>query len=140
MRVIPLAPLFFLAVLTGCSGNRRVEAWVESRDPSGRIVPGATVEVDGQEVGLTDERGLYKVKIDRKVGERVRLSVFREAGAGSAESIWQIVFTVGTNGHPVESQEGWLTAVLQPGGAGGAPPAGGRREPEGRPSPDEGAH
>src|SRR5574341_221183 len=76
--------------------GRSVRAWIETRDPQGAIVAGATVNVDGQALGVTDQRGLFRLKIRRSVGTKVALVV--ESARG--DSVWVGSFVVGTNGEP----------------------------------------
>jgi len=102
--------LLLLLLVAGCQPQgRSVRAWIESRDPDGRIVAGASVHVDGQPAGMTDQRGLFRLKIRRRVGSSVNLVVQNPTG------MWVGTFTVGTNGEPVEHDGGRITAVL-PGG------------------------
>jgi hypothetical protein len=107
----PLTLLLALSFVACRPTGRSVRAWIESRDPAGQIVAGATVDVDGQPFGLTDQRGLFRLKIRRSVGTRVALEVHEERAGGFA---WSGSFTVGTDGQPVESPGGRIVAVLGP--------------------------
>lgn len=101
--------LLLLFLIAGCQPQgRSVRAWVESRDPDGQIVAGASVLVDGQPAGMTDQRGLFRLKIRRRVGAKVTLVVQRERD----DTTWIGGFTVGTNGAPVEHTGGRIIAVL----------------------------
>lgn len=127
-----LLPLFVLLSFVACRPTgRSVRAWIESRDPAGQIVAGATVDVDGQPLGLTDQRGLFRLKIRRSVGTRVELGVHEERAGGFA---WSGSFTVGTDGQPVESPGGRIVAVLGPSRAptpsppGAVPPSAGSEQ------------
>lgn len=88
-----------------------MRAWVEARDESGRSVAGATVAIDGRLVGITDHRGLFRVKIRRRVGTPVSLTVVEEQ---SPVRTWSGTFTVGTNGGPAGNPGGRILAVLLP--------------------------
>lgn len=103
--------LLALAFAAGCRApGRSVRAWVEARDESGHSVAGATVAVDGRLVGITDHRGLFRVKIRRRVGTPVALMVVEEA---SPVRSWTGSFTVGTNGGPAGNPSGRILAVLR---------------------------
>ena len=93
--------------------DRSVRAWIESRDTAGAIVAGARVEIDGQPSGLTDARGLYRVKIRRRVGEKIQLHVSEE---GPELREWSGFFTVSSAGTPSETRGGRVIAVLVHGG------------------------
>ncbi len=110
MLVFPRIVLLVLLAFTACQPQgRSVRAWIESRDPDGRIVAGASVYVDGQPAGMTDQRGLFRLKIRRRVGSTVNLVVQRDSG----ESLtWTGSFTVSTSGMPVEHAGGRIVAVL----------------------------
>lgn len=100
-------------ILLACNPvDRSVRAWIESRDAKGSIIAGATVEIDGQAVGLTDRRGLYRVKIRRRVGDKVALHLYED---GAPTRSWQGAFTVNSAGSPAETQGGRVIAVLVPG-------------------------
>ena len=82
MRIV-LGLILAIGFIAGCNPvDRSVRAWIESRDPKGNIVAGCTVEIDGQAVGMTDGRGLYRVKIRRRARTpRTRRGVRRARSA-----------------------------------------------------------
>lgn len=99
---------------SGCQPTgRSVRAWIESRTPEGNIVAGATVTIDGQPLGMTDQRGLFRLKIRRNVGTRVAVSIVDETP--DPDTAWTGGFTVGTDGMPVEFAGGRIVAVLDHG-------------------------
>ncbi len=109
-----VATLLSFALALACQPKgRSVRAWIESRDRNGAIVAGATVEVDGVPLGLTDARGLYRLKIRRRVGDVVRLTLYDERAGLPPSGAWSGAFTVGTNGAPVEFAGGRIVARVQ---------------------------
>lgn len=110
-RLAFLCALTCALVSSGCeTTGRSVRAWIESRTPDGAIIAGATVTVDGQPLGLTDQRGLFRLKIRRNVGSRVAVSILDETP--EPDTLWSGTFTVGTDGMPVEFAGGRIIAVL----------------------------
>lgn len=112
-----LAYAVLAILLTGCTVDRSVRAWIESRAPDGTIVAGALVEIDGQPAGMTDARGLYHVKIRRRVGEKVLLRVSEIVTGHERARDWAGAFTVSSAGMPVETDGGRIVAVLRPEGS-----------------------
>jgi hypothetical protein len=111
--------LLIALVMAACNPvDRSVRAWIESRDAKGSIIAGATVEIDGQEVGMTDQRGLYRVKIRRRVGEKVSLKLYDAAPRqGAPTRAWTGAFTVNSAGNPSETDGGRVVAILSADGA-----------------------
>lgn len=110
-RLVLLCATLAALASGGCeTTGRSVRAWIESRTPDGAIVAGATVTVDGQPLGMTDQRGLFRLKIRRNVGSRVAVSILDEAT--DPDTQWSGTFTVGTDGMPVEFAGGRIVAVL----------------------------
>ena len=88
-----------------------MRTWIEARDAAGETVAGATVTVDGRPLGMTDHRGLFKVKLRRRVGTVVRLTVFDE----DPPQFWTGAFVVGTHGGPAGSTSDRLVVELTAG-------------------------
>lgn len=110
-RLVSLLAVGCGVLASGCQPTgRSVRAWIESRTADGNIVAGATVTIDGQPLGMTDQRGLFRLKIRRSVGTRVAVSILDETPDPDTE--WIGSFTVGTNGMPVEFAGGRIIAVL----------------------------
>lgn len=90
--------------------GRSVRTWIEARDPDGETVAGAEVSVDGRPLGITDHRGMFRVKVRRHVGSSVGVVVADDEPA----QFWTGAFTVGTNGGAAGAGDR-LVVVLQPG-------------------------
>ena len=109
VRVIA-AVLLLGAATSGCNTpGRSVRAWIETREADGDIVAGATVTVDGRPLGLTDQRGLYRLKIRRRVGAEVSLLISDERDPART---WSGTFTVGTDGGPQGHPGGRIRVVV----------------------------
>lgn len=123
MTLRAAAALLLLAVLPACNTRgRSVRTWIEVHDPAGRTVPGAAVVIDGRPLGITDHRGMFRVKIRRHVGSPVAVRVVDE---GEPAQFLEFSFTVGTNGGPAGLASDRLVVTLSPGrpssGFGAAP-------------------
>lgn len=90
-----------------------MRTWIEARDAAGETVAGATVTVDGRPLGMTDHRGLFRVKVRRRVGTVVGLTVVDE----EPPQFWVGAFVVGTHGGPAGSSRDRLIVQLAPGSA-----------------------
>jgi hypothetical protein len=104
-----------LAVSACNQEDRSVRAWIETRDPQGKIVSGVLVEIDGKAAGATDERGIYQVIIRRPVGFQVQLHLTEEASQRNPQRVWNGSFTVNSAGVPTETSGGRLIATMLPG-------------------------
>jgi len=84
------------ALIAACEtpSGRSVRTWIEARDARGETVAGAEVSVDGRPLGITDHRGMFRVKVRRHIGTDVGVAVVDEEPA----QWWSGAFTVGTNG------------------------------------------
>jgi hypothetical protein len=88
-------------LLAACSGQQ-VELEIKAR-MDGQPAPGATVVVDGKELGLTDSAGVLVKPIPRSAGAEVEVLVSREL-AGHRITPWKTTFLVklGKDGKVVE--------------------------------------
>lgn len=101
-----------LLLAAGCdTPGRSVRTWLEVHDRDGRTVAGAAVTIDGRPLGITDHRGMFRVKIRRHTGDDVAVRVVDEEPA----QFWEGTFTVGTHGGPAGVTSDRLIVVLQPG-------------------------
>src|SRR5882724_2947687 len=78
-------------LLAACSGQQ-VELEIKAR-MDGQPAPGATVVVDGKELGLTDSAGVLVKPIPRSAGAEVEVLVSREL-AGHRITPWKTTFLV----------------------------------------------
>lgn len=121
---IAAAALWIAAAIPACDApGRSVRTWLEVHDPNGRTVAGAAVAIDGRPLGITDHRGLFRVKIRRHVGAEVDVRVVDD---GTPAQFWEGSFTVGTNGGPAGVTSDRLQVTLSPGRPAsgfGAPPS-----------------
>lgn len=106
-----------MLVGAGCNARpgRVVKTLVEARDGAGETVAGATVTVDGRPLGITDHRGLFRVRVRRHVGTTIDLAVIDD----DPPQFWVGAFVVGTHGRPAGSTSDRLLVELLP----GRPPA-----------------
>lgn len=124
MTLRAAAALLLLAVLPACdTRGLSVRTWIEVHDAAGRTVPGAAVAIDGRPLGITDHRGMFRVKIRRHVGSQVTVLVVADERVPA--QFLEFSFTVGTNGDPAGLASDRLVVTLAPGrpssGFGAAP-------------------
>ena len=106
----------------GCNApGRSVRTLIEVRDAQGETVAGATVAIDGRPQGLTDHRGLFRVKARRRVGDTVGVIVRDES---DPPRMWSGSFVLGTHGGPAGGGDRLLVVL------GGARPATGGGDPQ----------
>lgn len=96
MRTTVAIAIAAAALVGACDtpSGRSVRTWIEARDAEGETVAGAEVSVDGRPLGITDHRGMFRVKVRRHVGASVAVSVVDE----EPPQYWSGAFEVGTNG------------------------------------------
>ena len=113
-RAIVIAAAAILLAACETPSGRAVRTWIEARDAAGETVAGAEVSVDGRPLGITDHRGMFRVKVRRYVGASVGVIVVDE----EPPQYWSGSFTVAPNGGAVEGGDR-VVVVLVP----GKPPA-----------------